>query len=460
MRRFGSHDLKTRRSHGRAKLHGPLRALALSLIALAAVVLTASVVIAAADPDWIGAVPINISQSATDRALHPAIAAGPSGQVIVAWNDLPLGESKPDIFVARSHNQGRSWSSSMRVSSTGAKSQLPDAIVVGGKVAIAWADQWSNDDKTTFTISEAEPGGSPRLVPIPEADTPSDISTGPRLAAGPDRLHVVFNAGFDYGREGSHIFHSWRALTDETWPEANRVDTFSDGSVSWFPALAVSPDGEDLHVVWERLSMEGRSAWYAHGTLSGPGVNWTSPRKLPTQGASVKPDIAVSSSGDVHIVWGEAGTEPRSYYVRYCRYDPNRNACSEIKRIDREPVYINAINPTEPAPRLAIWEDKNRVRLCVTWHGFREGGAEDALLSCSQDGGETWQPTRTMSAFPDGEAEGQDPSIRPSAVFDAAGNLHGVWQQRVDIVSAQPYYEIYYAHAMNCVFLPLVARNG
>jgi hypothetical protein len=339
----------------------------------------------------------------------------------------------------------------MQVLETVAKSQLPDVVVAEGRIFVAWSEE---SDKT-FTIHEAELGSDSRSIPIPETDAPSDISTGPRLAAGPDRLHVVFNAG----QQDSHIFHSSRH-PGAAWPEATRIYASPEGSLSWFPALAVSPDGEDLHVVWERLSAEGRSVWYMYGTAAGSGVSWASPLKLSANIASVKPDVATSSSGDIHVVWGEADAAQNSYYVRYRRYDASRKIWLDVKRVDPRPVYVNQISPTESTPRLALWEDDDRGNLCVTWHGFREGGAEDALLSCSQDGGETWQPARTMSTLPEGIPEYADISIWPSITFDGSGTLHGVWQQRVDITGQGSSYEIYYAHAMNCVFLPLVIRSG
>jgi hypothetical protein len=199
------------------------------------------------------------------------------------------------------------------------------------------------------------------------------------------------------------------------------------------------------------------------GTATGSDVSWSSPIQLSSQTTSVKPDLAASSDGNVHLVWGEAESEQTSaaYYVRYCRYDPGQDSCSESKRVDAQPVYVNEISPTESSPRLTLWEDGGQVHLCVSWHGFRKGEtAEDALVSCSEDGGKTWQPARTMSPLPDGVAASADISIWPSIVFDPHGTLHGVWQQRVEIVSAEPYYETYYAHSMNRVFLPLTIRNG
>lgn len=444
MHSFHNHDMK--QSHRRVDARRPVQILALCAIALAAVGSIASVVIAASDPDWLGTAPTNISRSNTDEAWQPAIAAGPSGQIVVAWNDLPARES--EVYVTRSNDHGRSWDSPMRISRNAAKSRLPDALVVGSKVFVAWAEEENN------TVLEVELGGNPRPVSIPDADSPSRIPTGPRLAAGSDqRLHVVFNAGKE---SSSHIYHSSRALGDTTWPTAERIHTSVDGVLSWFPALAVSSDGEDLHVVWEENPFGSqRSVWYMRGTTSG---SWTSPLKLSGGFNSVKPDIALSSSGDVHVVWGEA--EEDSYYVRHRRYDASNESWTEATRIDPRPVDVNQISPNESAPRLALWESGEQNNLCVTWHGFREGDAEDALLSCSQNAGRTWKSPRTMSAFPEREELDQDPSIRPSIVFDASGILHGVWQQRVDIISARSYYEIYHAHAINCVFLPLVIRNG
>ena len=138
MRSLNSLELKTRHSPLRAGGHGSVRALALCLVTMAAVALTTSIVVAATDPDWIGTAPRNISQSKMDKALNPAVAAGTSGQIAIAWNDIPSGESKPDIFVARSYDQGRSWGSPTRVSATAAKSRLPDAIVLGNKIMLDW----------------------------------------------------------------------------------------------------------------------------------------------------------------------------------------------------------------------------------------------------------------------------------------------------------------------------------
>jgi hypothetical protein len=431
-------------------------------VILAAAGFSVSAVVVSTDPDWIGSASTNISNSETRQTLHPAIAAGPSGQVVVAWNDLPPGESKSDIYITGSNDSGKSWPATpSREWDTTAKSQLPDIAIAGNQTFVAWTEQTGTGNDATFTVYQAKLGSSDtRIIPIPEG--PSRITTGPRLAAsveGPDRLHVVFNAGQTF----SHIFYSSRLLAD-VWPAATQIYT-STNSMSWSPALDVSPDGIDLHVVWEEKPFgTDRIVWYMPGKVTGSDdVSWSPPIKLSGETNSVKPDLAVSSDGNVHIVWGEADSEQISaaYYVRYCLFDPDQKSCLESKRVDIRPVYVNEIRPTESSPRLALWEDGDQVHLCVTWHGFREGeSAEDIFVSCSKDGGKTWQPASIMSPLPQGVTELVDLSIWPSIVFHPSGTLHGVWQQRVDIEDTGSYHEIYYSHSMNRVFLPLITRNS
>ncbi len=419
------------------------------------------IAIAATDPDWAGTAPVNISQSDTREARQPVIAIGPSGQMAVTWSDKPTETSKSEVYLTYTEDGDKTWSTPKVVSATTGQSQLPHAIIAGESTFIAWSE--GSSDKT-FTIHEMRSGGDPQIIPIPETDAPSGITTGPRLADGPERLHIVFNAG-KVGTPDSHILHASRRLT-ETWPTAKRVYTSSSG-LSWFPALAVSPDGEDMHVVWEKMILgSGRYVMYMRGTVSDAVVSWASPITLSTGiTLSVKPDIATSSSGDVHVVWGEVNKESGSTsshsYVRYRRYEANSDEWTSAKRIDAQAVYVNEINPTDTAPRMALWERNDQVTLCVAWHGFRDGeSAEDALISCSQDGGDTWASSRTMSPTPNDVETDADISIWPSIAFDSSGTVHGVWQQRVEIINETSYYETYYNHALHQVFLPLVTRSS
>jgi len=461
MNLLGRCDLRSHPSLRRGGVRPPLQSVALCAVAAAILAFTAGIATAATDPDWTGTAPTNISGSPEiGILLHPAIAVGPSGPMVAAWNYSGL-EERDDIYVTLSHDQGSTWSTPVPAWDTDGFSQLPDAIIAQGTVYVAWTENESSEN--TFTVYAGELGSAPRAIPVPAADTPSNIPTRPRLAAGPDRLHVVFNAGAQFELNGSHIFYSSLAPEHTTWTTATQV--FAGTDVSWFPALAVAPDGEALHVVWEekKVLQENRSVQYVRGTASGSSVSWAPPTTLSVGVNSVKPDVAVSSGGDVHVIWGEvvkAGVDSE-YYVSYRRYDSDSDSWLDAERVDALPVYVNEATPTESPPRLALWEAGDQVHICVAWHGCRDSSqcAEDALLSCSRDGGKTWRSVRTMSPCPEGIDEEADISIWPSVTFDTSGTLHGVWRQRI-ADSPQDDYEIYYAHSFHTVFLPLVIRNA
>ena len=80
--------------------------------------------------------------------------------------------------------------------------------------------------------------------------------------------------------------------------------------------------------------------------------------------------------------------------------------------------------------------------------------AEEVLLSCSPDGGQSWEAPRNVSRSPGAEAI----SIVPSIAFDARGRLHSVWEEHVGD-SIVYNYEVYYARAIVKVFLPLIVRS-
>ena len=427
-----------------------------------AAIFTARAVVAGTaldDPNWVGTAPKNISQSETEQVSHPAIAIGPSGLMIAAWSDEPSeGSTKDNIYVVSSSDSGSSWTSPTVVSETTTTSQLPDVLIVDNKTFVAWAEREAGN---VFKIYETETGsGNVHPIPISEPDTSSDWSTRPSIVASSDRLHIVFNAGDD----SSHILYASRLWESSGWYTATRIYTSTTDKLSWFPKIAIGPKGKKIHVVWEEQEKFGdvRAVMHINGTIEGPDGTWQDPITLSEiTTTAVKPDLAIGPDGDVHVVWGEVVESERSYsYVRYRRYEASTDSWTSSMRIDPNPVYVNEVDPTDTAPRLALYEDGHRVSICVVWHGDRdtEQTAEEVLVSCSQDEGESWSSPQNLSRTPSDVSESDDISIWPSITFDSLGTLHSVWKQRVDSATSQ--YEIYYSHELSQVFLPLVLRKG
>jgi hypothetical protein len=428
------------------------------LVALLAAGLMAGVSIAATDTDWDGTEPKNISDSPLNRAWQPVIAAGPSGRMVVAWSDQRLEGGPRSIYTASSDDNGRTWSTPTVVVDTADKSVLPGAAIVGDQVFVAWYDQASTYPYTTTTYEAEVVNRAVRRIPQP----PSSTSTRPSLAPGAGKLHIVFSGGTSNKPD---IRYATRPLTATAWLTATVVHTHTHtGTGSWNPALAVSSERKTLHVVWEeRASLSERVIMYMRGGVNGDGVDWAPPLTLSAGTTlSLWPAIAADSAENLHVVWveqvGTGGLQEKDQYIRYVRYDADLGSWSTAMQIDPEPVRVNERNPTDSTPSLTVLDADNQVTVCVAWHGFRKGEyvepAEEVLLSCSRDGGQSWSTPQNVSRTPGAEAI----SILPSIMFDAMGQLHGVWQERVG-ASAISDYQIYHAHALSRVFLPLVARN-
>jgi len=416
---------------------------------------------ASGDPEWGGTDPKNISYSKMNRAWQPAIATGSSGRVLVAWSDQDSASAPRDIYACLSNDNGRTWSAPEVISGTAQQSALPHACVVGNQAFVSWVDQLTVGGQNV-AIYEVEVGtGVAHHIPSPTTLG----STWPRLAAGPEELHVVFNAG-------ANILHAKRLLMATAWPTATAIYTSTATLGPWFPALSVGSSGEMLHVVWQEKNFnldDWTIEWtimYGRGEVTETEVNWTPPHMLSTGNTElVYPAIAADSRGNLHVVCGEVvgagGLKDQDQYVRYTRYDVTSSQwISPAIRIDDVPVRVNQDNPTYTAPSLTLFEKDDQVEVCVAWHGFRAGGlalAEDVLLSCSEDGGESWSAPQNVSHSGDSD----EISVSPSIAFDTSGRLHSVWQEhKADMGgSVIDNYQIFYSGALKRMFLPLVARN-
>jgi hypothetical protein len=426
------------------------------LVALAFVGLAIGVSAAVGDPDWKGTEPSDISSSPKNKAWQPAVAAGPPAQVVVAWGDQ---EDSPDalrnIYIRRSDDNAGTWSAPEVISTTAYHSALPDVCLTGTRTFVAWVEQ-PTIGAPSVAINEAEVGGGGvRSVPSP---IPLG-HTRPSLGVGSGRLHLVFSAG-------ANILHSSRPLAVTAWPTATRIYTSTTALNIGFPALAIGPDGETLHVVWQEEDFDDESAiMYVRGHAHDAAVSWEPARELAAAQTSELffPTIAVDSAGNPYVVWGEAvgtgGTGEPDQYLRYTRCDVSSSVwISPALQVDANPVRTNQQIPFYTVPSLALFEHGDRVEVCVAWHGFRAGGiGEEILLSCSWDQGQSWSVPENVSRSVDEEAM----SLAPSIAFDAAGRLHGVWQEHDDDMGLNVIYDyqVYHTRALDEVFLPLVARN-
>jgi hypothetical protein len=226
-------------------------------------------------------------------SFFPALAVGPSGQLHLVWEDDTPGNA--EIYYKRSPNGGATWSTTKRLTWTSADSERPAlAVDSSGNVHLVWHDEtpgsaeiyyrkstdggatWSTSKRLTWTS-----GGS--WTPDIAVDSSQD-------------LHIVW---YDYTPGNTEIYY--KKSTDEgaTWSTTQRL-TWTSGN-GYIPDIAVAPSGH-LHVVWYDDTPGNAEVYYKKSTNGG--ADWSTTKRLTWNPGW--PDLAVvaaAPSSHVHVVW-------------------------------------------------------------------------------------------------------------------------------------------------------------
>jgi hypothetical protein len=400
------------------------------------------------DGFWRGwTVPVDVSQSPTDKATWPTIGLAADSQTIyLAWSD-GRGANQ-DIYYAVTTDGGWNWAAAQPVVTTEASSLRPTLVMSGTMPTVAWAESEAGLDHTIYQWASAT-----GKVEVPN-ERPV-LASAPRLALGSGgELHLALHGGLGTQPD---LLYSRRGAGVTTWPTATVVFT-ATATGSSNPAIALSADGQTVHLVWQENVGAGESEiFYLRGQVSGEDTLWETPLSL-SEGItrSVRPAIAVGSgsgiSETVHVAWGEQVAGFDTQYVRYSRSDDGGVSWSTSRRVAAEPVSANNVAPTDIAPALAVAPSG---AVCVAWHGFLGDviiEAEEVYLSCSTDQGNSW------SALVNVSRSRNIISIRPVLAIASDGILHLAWQE---LAGDDPKvnYQIYYAQSLPySVMLPLIRR--
>jgi hypothetical protein len=234
-----------------------------------------------------------------------------------------------------------------------------------------------------------------------------------------------------------------------------------DGGVR-HPHIALSEDGQRLHVAWQQEILSGTeylhdSIWYISGTLMAQDVLWGRPMRVssPTmQMDAVQPDIVVDDRGGVHVVFAVSTYRRDRQYIMY------RKLVSATWSI---PITLTAqaIKVTENSPTWAASAvDALEDLVCVTWHGYYGGAGtsrEEVFLRCSQDRGDTWQVAVNVAESP------KVLSIFPRVHVDEWAQVHVAWGELVALAFEDNIYDVFYRRGpseVDSVFLPVILRGA
>jgi hypothetical protein len=427
----------------------------------ALLIILSATAILALDPTWDEAgVSINLSQSGD--AKPPTLALGPDGEVAVAWG----GNGEKHIFLAR--HDGENWNTTVLTPTEETDTWNPNLVYTGTQLLAAWMQTGATgNDVMQYDV---DIGMSPQRI-----ITSVYGIIFPRMAVNTEGIHMIFAATHDPNMSSKgDLYYTYRAAGTSTWITPTVVITHAqasapnDGGIR-FPTLALSPDGQSLHIVWEQIIALAEdpyiqyTVWYVSGTwnFGEQQFHFGSPMQLSEAARNaVLPAIAVDEADRVHVTWielyGGSVTHPEGQYVNYRRLASSQ--WTPAIRVD--PVHV-IINGTKPTWSMAAVDTRGDT-LCVTWHGYRgnlgDSGKEEVLLRCSRNGGQSWDPmTVNVSNTPDRF------SFCPDIHMDETGRIHIVWQEHQGGPDLNTNYDAYYRvgtlpHIR--IYLPLVLRTS
>jgi len=396
----------------------------------------------------------------------PKIALDHSGNIHVVWEDVTFGTWGSDWEIMYSNYSTSTGWSFPKVISDGYNNIFwndgwsigPDiAIDSSGNIHVVWLDGtegiWGggegSDDEIMYVSYSSATGWSNATVISDGFNNiywNDDRSIQPAIAiANNDNIHVVWSDNTDdevwgYDWEIMHVTYT----TATGWSNATIV---SDGynNVYWNddssgnPAIAID-NSNKVHIVWEdstngiwgtddeiMYSSYTTATGWSNATLISDGHNniyWN-------DAWSERPDIAVDSSGTVHVVWEDNtdGAWGSDTEIMYTSYTSSSGWSLPIVVSDGyNDIFWN--NGDSKDPSISI---NPRDKIYVAWEDDTDGawGSDWEIMCANYTEGDGWSNAVVISDGAGGIYWNVGSSGNPSIVADL-NKVHVVWQDDTD----------------------------
>jgi hypothetical protein len=222
----------------------------------------------------------------------PELAAGPDGQVAVAWG-IAAGDPDDGVYVRIRQGAG-AWGPRQRLGDQYWAGRPDIAYAPDGTLGVLWASGFNRPTVTTLP-----PGGhwaTPRVV-SPVLVKTTDL----QLAAGPGPRFVATwtsDESGDYDQE-----HIYAATGGASGPwEAQAIGTATSGS----PVVTVKSDGTAVAMwLWRPPATND---YAIQASVRPPGGAWEAPstvRDVPADGSTYEVALASGPAGSLTAMWAE-----------------------------------------------------------------------------------------------------------------------------------------------------------
>lgn len=313
--------------------------------------------------------------------------------------------------------------------------KTPDlAVMDNGHIVAVWGDD-RNGGYTDIYFSKSTDGGKLFGDGEPDTDIRVDNDPGdtyqrdPAIATSGNNVYVVWMDG----RSGYyHIFFAKSTNGGASFTGFLRIDTQPTEVDLEFPDIAVSPSGT-ICVVWHEK--ETFDIYYTESTDGG--ASFLPTIRVDDTGAASSaqkyPKMAIDSEGDKYIVWQDNRSGSNDYDI-YCAHasSSSTNFMSNVVRVDD----AGATGSTSATRPCIATEGASNVY--IAWKDDRTSASGDLYFDKSTDKGANFGTDIKV----DDQSAGAPIQDRSSMAVDGGGIIHLAWEDKRTGKS-----EVYYANS-------------